>query len=542
MTKVSDTVEAEELRRAERNRWKALAVGLVAGFMTLLDVSIVNVALPSIRTGLHADESALQWIVSGYALAFGLVLVPAGRLGDARSRRGVFMFGLTLFTLASAAAGLARVVGWLVAARLVQGAAGGVINPQISGLIQQLFRGHERGRAFGMLGATIGIATAVGPLTGGLLIGAAGLADGWRWVFYVNIPVGMIALVLAWRFLPAGSAAPSGRRESLDPVGVLLLGVGVILLLLPFVEQPWRGAGKWLLIPTALIVLAVFVVWERWYARRREPVVDLSLFGRRSYALGATLILLYFAGFSAIFFIYTLYVQAGIGYTPLQAGLAMTPFALGSGIASMVGGRAVSKVGRPLVAGGLLLVIVGFVAVDVVVHMVPGPRVGLATALPLLVAGIGSGLVIAPNQTITLSEVPPNRGGAAGGLGVLLRRRGHQGRLGGRLRARPAGAAGLRGRGVRRRAVGSDRRPLSGRGAVRPGGRRRPPGRGHARPPWPRSPRSRRGGPVTPARSAGCGSCRAVNAGRRPRGCPSDSAPASPPCRPPARARGGSAG
>ncbi len=406
----------EERRQAGHGRWKALAVALLAGFMTLLDVSIVNVALPSIRTGLQAGESALQWIVSGYALTFGLVLVPSGRLGDARSRRVVFMVGVALFTLSSAAAGMSRSVGWLVTARLIQGVAGGVINPQISGLIQQWFRGAERGRAFGMLGGTIGIATAVGPLTGGLLIGAEGSQDGWRWVFYVNVPVGIVALVLAWRFLPARPFL-GGKKESLDPFGVLLLGGGVALLLLPFVEQrEWQGTGKWLLIFAAVVTLTCFVLWERHYGTRRAPLVDLRLFTTRSYAMGAALILLYFAGFSAIFFIYTLYVQNGVGYTPLQAGLAMTPFAIGSGIASIIGGRLVSRFGRPLVAGGLFLVAVGFVAVDVAVHLVPGPRVALATALPLFVGGLGSGLVIAPNQTITLSEVSPERGGVAGGV------------------------------------------------------------------------------------------------------------------------------
>src|SRR4029453_11564226 len=151
-------------------RWKALTVALVAGFMTLLDVSIVNVALPSIRADLDLSAGGLQWVVSGYPLTFGLLLVPAGRFGDARGRRNVFIAGLAVFTLASAAAGLATGAFWLIAARLVQGAAAGVVNPQVSGLIQQLFEPRERGRPFGLLGATIGISTAVGPLLGGLLI------------------------------------------------------------------------------------------------------------------------------------------------------------------------------------------------------------------------------------------------------------------------------------------------------------------------------------------------------------------------------------
>ncbi|MGI5232081.1 DHA2 family efflux MFS transporter permease subunit [Actinoallomurus sp. CA-142502] len=393
-------------------RWQALAVCLVAAFMTLLDVSIVNVALPSIRSGLHASPDGLQWILSGYALAFGLVLVPAGRLGDARSRRAVFMAGLTLFTLSSAAAGIAPAIQWLVVARLVQGVAAGIVNPQIAGLIQILFRGHERGRAFGALGATIGIATAAGPILGGALISLAGAQDGWRWVFYVNIPVGLVALPLAWRLLP-----PPGegrRRESLDPVGVLLLGAGVVGLLLPFVqEQQWHGSAKWLLIPAAAVILLGFLQWER---RHRQPLVNLSLFRRRSYALGSTIALLYFAGFTSIFFIFTLYLQNGLHYSALFAGLSITPFALGSATGSTIGGRMVGRLGRPLVALGLVLVAVGLTAAFLAVRAVPGSHAALATALPLLLGGFGSGLVISPNQAITLSEVPPEGGGSAAGV------------------------------------------------------------------------------------------------------------------------------
>jgi MFS family permease len=299
-----------------------------------------------------------------------------------------------------------------VAARLVQGVAAGIVNPQIAGLIQIMFRPHERGRAFGALGATIGIATAAGPIIGGALISLAGEQDGWRWVFYVNIPVGLVALPLAWRLLP-----PPGerrRRESLDPVGVVLLGAGVFALLLPFVqEQQWHGEIKWLLVPVAALVLLAFLLWER---RHRQPLVDLTLFRRKSYALGATIALLYFAGFSSIFFVFTLYLQNGLHYSPLLAGLSITPFAVGSATGSTVGGRLVSRFGRPLVAAGLGLVAVGTTATFLTVRAVPGAHAALATALPLLVAGFGSGMVISPNQAITLSEVPPEGGGSAAGV------------------------------------------------------------------------------------------------------------------------------
>ncbi|WP_242910292.1 MFS transporter [Actinomadura terrae] len=394
-----------------RRRWQALSVCLVAAFMTLLDVSIVNVALPSIREGLDASEAGLQWILSGYALTFGLVLVPAGRLGDARSRRAVFMSGLALFTAASALAGIAPGIGWLVGARLLQGVAGGILNPQVAGLIQQLFQGAERGKAFGALGSVIGIATATGPLLGGTLIALAGADEGWRWVFYVNVPVGLVALPLAWRLLPEPIY---GERQGLDPPGVLLLGAGVLCVLLPFVQnQEWHGSGKWLLLPAAAALLAAFVAWER---RTRTPMVDLGMFRRRSYALGAAIALLYFAGFTAVFFIFTLYLQNGLDYSALEAGLAITPFAVGSGIAASVGGRVVHRYGRPLVAAGLGLVALGLVTAWIAVELEPGRGVALATAVPLLVAGTGSGLVIAPNQTITLSEIPYTEGGSAAGV------------------------------------------------------------------------------------------------------------------------------
>ncbi|MEU6078842.1 MFS transporter [Micromonospora sp. NPDC047074] len=400
----------------DRRRWQALGVGLVAAFMTLLDVSIVNVAVPSMDRALGASPSDLQWVLSGYALTFGLVLVSAGRFGDARGRRSAFVFGIALFTVASALAGLATSPAWLIAARLLQGAAAGVVNPQVSGLIQELFRGPERGRPFGLLGATIGVSTAVGPLLGGLLIAIGGEEHGWRWVFFVNIPVGVVAVVLGWRLLPSRPAQPRDSRR-LDLVGVLLLGIGVLLVLLPLVQQDWRTPTKWLLVPAGLVALAGFGAWERWYARHRDPLFDLRLFGFRSYALGALIALVYFGGFTAIFFIFTLYLQNGLGYSALVAGLAITPFALGSAVASALGGRIVDRFGRPLVAVGLLTVVIGLVTVVVVLDLAPGDAaVPWLTAAPLLLAGLGSGLVIAPNQTLTLAQVPIPQAGSGAGM------------------------------------------------------------------------------------------------------------------------------
>ncbi|QKW14553.1 MFS transporter [Verrucosispora sp. NA02020] len=400
----------------DRRRWQALGVGLVAAFMTLLDISIVNVAIPSLDRALGAGPSDLQWVLSGYALTFGLVLVPAGRFGDVHGRRNAFVFGIALFTVTSAVAGLAQSPGWLVAARLLQGAAAGLVNPQVTGLIQQLFQGPERARPFGLLGATIGISTAVGPLLGGLLIAAGGPEHGWRWVFFVNVPVGIVAVILGWRLLPRHPIGQVVRRRA-DPIGVVLLGVGVTLVLLPLVQrEQWHGPAKWLLLPAGLVTLVGFALWERRYARQGPPLFDIRLFTRQSYALGSLIALIYFGGFTAIFFIFTLYLQNGRGYSALVAGLAITPFALGSAVASAVGGRIVNRYGRPLVAVGLLAVVVGLGLVALAIELAPHAPVPWVTAAPLLLAGLGSGLVIAPNQTLTLAQVPVPQAGSGAGM------------------------------------------------------------------------------------------------------------------------------
>ncbi|HST66798.1 MAG TPA: MFS transporter [Mycobacteriales bacterium] len=398
-------------------RWRALAVVLVAGFMVLLDVSIVNVALPSIAAGLKAGDNALQWVVSGYALAFGLVLVAGGRIGDARGRRPTLVLGLAVFTLASAACGAARTPLLLVVARLVQGLGGGLVTPQNSGLIQSLFRGEERGRAFGLFGGVVGVSTAVGPLVGGLLIHFGGAGSGWRWIFLVNVPIGILAIVLAFRTVPHVKR-PKGEHHDYDPVGAVILGVATVLVLLPFVEsRSWSGSLKWtLLVPAALLGYA-FVRWERSYrGRGHEPMVDLALFRHRSYAFGTVLGMAYFAGFTAIFFVYSQFLQDGVGYSALKAGLASMPWAIGGALSAVLAGRVVFRIGRALVAAGLVLVILGVLGSWIAIGMVDGGAVGWAVAGPFFVAGIGNGLAISPNQTLTLAEVPPKQGGAAGGV------------------------------------------------------------------------------------------------------------------------------
>lgn len=396
-------------------RWRALTVCLVAGFMTLLDVSIVNVALPSMQAGLDASPSQLSWVVSGYALTFGLVLVPAGKLGDTFGTKSMFLAGLALFTLVSLICGLSQSAVWLVCARLAQGAAGGLLNPQVIGMIQRLFVGRERGTAFGLYSAAIGVSTAIGPMVGGLLIQAAGFTHGWRWIFLVNLPIGVIALVLGVRLLPR--TEPRGSHR-LDVLGVALLGGGVAAIVLPLIEAEQAGGSvNWYLLGVGAALLACFVAWELFYRRRgNEPLVNLGLLRRRSYAVGITIGLCYFAGFTGIFFVLSVYFQNGLGYTALQAGAAGLPFAIGSAVSSALAGRVVYRFGRSMLVLGMIAVGVGLAATALLIRYDSSPMVWLVILGPLLLAGVGGGMVIGPNQTFTLEEVPTAEGGSAAGV------------------------------------------------------------------------------------------------------------------------------
>jgi EmrB/QacA subfamily drug resistance transporter len=409
-----DGQPAQQLQHPRR--WRALRVSLIAAFMTLLDVSIVNVALPSIERDLGASAASVQWVVSGYALAFGLALVPAGRLGDVLGRRRMFLIALSAFVATSALSGAAPTTGLLIAARLLQGVAGGMLIPQNTGLIQELFSGAERGRAFGFLGATVGLATAAGPVIGGLLLAAFAGPDGWRWIFYVNLPIGLVALVLAARLLPAATRA-TWRGVQLDLVGALLLGAGVLSLLLPLVDATDGGLTRlWPLFGLAVVLLVGFAWWEARTARRgRQPMLDPQLTHTSGYAPGLAIGSLYFMGFTGIWLVLALFFQDGLGYSPLRSGLAVTPFALGVAVSAAVAGRLVTRVGRWLTVTGLTTTVVGLAATALVLRQVGGDRAAWAAVGPLLLAGLGGGMVTSPNVTLTLEAVPVRMAGAAGG-------------------------------------------------------------------------------------------------------------------------------
>jgi EmrB/QacA subfamily drug resistance transporter len=408
-----------------RRAWQALSVLLIGMFMSLLDATIVNVALPTIRTSLSANEATLSWIISGYALAFGLVLIPAGRLGDRFGHKWVFFTGLALFTVASLACGLALDSTQLVIARVIQGLAGGIYLPAVTAFIQILFSGRTRGKAFAIMGAAIGVSSALGPIVGGLLIQAFGEKEGWRYVFDVNVPIGIVALVAAAVLLPRGaaSASPSG---GVDWVGLALLAGGLVAILVPLIEGQTVGWKPWTYLSLAggVILIALFALWELWYTRRgKSPLVPPHLYSHPAFTGGTILALVYFAAFTSIFFSISILWQSGLGHTALESGFVSIPFAIGSILGASQSSRLAPILGRRVLVIGVGMLTAGLAAVWVVLFTVAAADLtNWALLAPLLVAGIGSGLFIAPNAQFIVATVDPQEAGAASGvIGTMQR-------------------------------------------------------------------------------------------------------------------------
>ncbi len=400
--------EAEE--ELDPHRWLALIVCCSALFMTLLDVSVTNVALPSISRATGASPSQLQWVVSGYTLAFGLVPVLSGRLGDDHGRRLMFQIGVGSFAATSMVAGLAPTASLLIAARVLQGLAGGLINPQVSGLLQQMFRSNERGRAFGLLGTTVGVGTALGPLVGGALIALGGPHLGWRLVFFVNIPVGIAVIMLARRLLPTDR---QHGRHRLDILGAALLGAATFCILFAAVQFDSAREGRLVLlgVVAAVRLIGVFRRARRLTSLQEDPLVELRLFRIPSYAAGVLFALAYFPAMAGLPLVLAIYYQDGLGYTALQSGLGVTAYALGSAVGAPLAGRVVTRIGRPLLLLGLACFAVGAIALAV---LAGHGAAALAPALFLM--GAGTGVIITPNQALTLMRVDPVVGSTAGGV------------------------------------------------------------------------------------------------------------------------------
>jgi EmrB/QacA subfamily drug resistance transporter len=420
---VTISAKAPKPIAAERNRWLALAVLLTGAFMALLDTTIVNVAIPTIRTSLDASNATLSWIVSGYALAFGLALIPAGRVGDRLGHKWVFVAGLALFTVASLACGLAQDDVQLIAARAVQGLAGGIFFTTITALIQLMFAPRQRGRAFAILGATIGFSTALGPLAGGLIIQAFGAESGWRLVFGVNIPIGILAVAAAAVLLPGGAESTDSGA---DWLGLVLLTTGLVALLTPLIEGQQEGWPWWTYASMAggVVLITLFGLCERRLEKAHgNPLVPPRLFRHPSFTGGVVLALVYFAAFTSIFFTIALLWQAGLGHTALQSGLVAMPFAIGSIVGASQSDTLAARFGRNVLVVGLGMVAVGITAVWLVLALCPPTQYnGWQLLAPLLVAGIGSGLFIAPNAAFIVATVERGDAGAASGVVGTMQR------------------------------------------------------------------------------------------------------------------------
>jgi EmrB/QacA subfamily drug resistance transporter len=406
-------------------KWQAYWVCVGVAALTILDLSKVNVGLPAMEQSLGGGATEIQLIVAGYALAFGLALVPSGRLGDVHSRRLMFIVGLSSFTIASVLCALAPNIQTLVIARIVQGVAAGIQMPQVLGLIQQLFQGAERGRAFGLFGAVIGVSTAFGPTLGGLLIAMGGPEDGWRLLFWMNVPLGVIALLFAIRLLPKTQVHERDRAQ-LDLVGIVLLALAILGLMLPFVLTTGAQTddpNRWLWLLLLVVAGAAFFFWERRYlALGKSPAVHFSLFRTASYRNGLLIATAYFAAVPPYFLLVTLFLQEGLGLEPVFAGMVSIPFALVSALTSWIGGHLVDRLGRALVLGGLLAVVVGFVLVLIAGLYASADGAPWLIAAAMIVTGAGGGFVISPNQTLTLGEVPVTQGGVAGSMAQVGQR------------------------------------------------------------------------------------------------------------------------
>lgn len=404
------------------DRKQILLVILSAIFMTLLSISIVNVTLPSIQSSLQTSFADLQWILSGYALSFGVFLVSAGRAGDLFGRGALFIFGALLFTIASIVAGLAPDPLSLNIARVLQGIGSGFLNPQGVGMIQQYFHGKERGWAFGLFGTSVGLSVAIGPVLGGLIIKLFGPDLGWRLTFLINVPVGLLTIALAWLWFPRpllqlDKFKQAGWFSSLDPVGALILAAAVLAILFPFVES-YRSAKLWLLLPIGLLLIGLFIIWERYYEKKGlSPMVNLNIFSIPSYRNGSIVMSLFFLGMSSVWVLVPIYLQQALGFSAFTAGFIGVPAALLTSWASNRAGNVVGTYGVRVVITGISTSLLGILLSILAIYF--NVQYGFSIwwlIVGLSLFGMGQGITISPNQALTLSEVPLDYAGSSGAI------------------------------------------------------------------------------------------------------------------------------
>jgi EmrB/QacA subfamily drug resistance transporter len=403
---------------SRRGRTIALIVVLLAFFMDVLDGTIVNVAIPSIQESLGASYSAIQWIIAGYALAFALFLITGGRLGDIFGYKRLFLIGIVGFTAASAFCGFSTSTGMLITGRLIQGLMAALMVPQILSTIQILYTTYEERRSVSAFyGGLAGIATVTGPVIGALLISGDLWGLGWRAIFLVNLPVGVVATILAIIYLPN---AKSPHPLHLDLVGVALVLIAMLMLMYPLIEGRQLDWPVWVFVSMAAS-LPVFLLfaWSQVRKDKRDgsPLVVPALFKKRSFVAGIATSGSLFAMVYGFFLILTLFLQVGLGYPVLKAGLTGIPFSLGVALsAGSSGPLLVPRFGRNIVSAGPLVMATGFSLFLATVRYFGGALTPWELTPSLILTGVGMGFVVAPIYQFILAEVSIDVAGSASGV------------------------------------------------------------------------------------------------------------------------------
>ncbi|WP_433186285.1 MFS transporter [Actinoallomurus sp. CA-150999] len=397
---------------------------LAGAFLPIMDFFITNVALPDIEASLHASPSALELVIAGYGVAYASLLVLGGRLGDRYGRHRLFLGALVGFVLASLACGIAPTIGVLIAARIIQGACAALLIPQVLATFHHTLDGERKARALALYGATSGIAAVVGQLVGGLLVSADIAGTGWRPIFLVNVPIGLVVLLVAARIVPATrSAHPVG----VDLPGTALFAATIVALLIPLTEGhslgwPW---WTWLLIALAIVLgFVIHTVEKRAEARGEVPLLPPSLLRLPSMSRGLIMVLAFSIGFGAFMFVFALTVQDGLHADALHGGLAIVPMALLFFLGSLFAPRLITRFGRAALSAGALVQLVGL-AWLVAVLVTDWPHVGLWTmAAPLALAGAGQSMLFAGLFRSVLADVPTHLGGIGSGVLITLQQSG----------------------------------------------------------------------------------------------------------------------
>jgi len=401
--------------RTSVSPWAVLAIILTAVFMQLLDTTITMVGVPSIQGSLHSSFGEIQLVVAGYMLAFACVLVTGGSLGSSYGRKRMFLWGMAGFTIASAVCGAAPDALTLICSRVVQGMCSGLMFPQVLSIIQVVFGKEQRNKAIGLYGATIGLATILGPVTGGGLIDLNIDGWGWRSIFYINVPIGLAALALGIALIPE-STDGAGRRIDLPGAG--LLGLGLFLLVLPLVIGRDEGWPAWSFacLAASPFVLAAFAGYERRRTSRQAgPLIDTTLFRQRPFTVGLIACLVFFTGIPSFFMILLLTLQAGLGYSPVKAGAVTLGFAVALAIGSARSAAITRRLGTRVLLAGCALMIVGQLGVIGVMNWAGTGLQGWQLLAPMFVAGLGGGFFIAPVTSVVLAGISAKDSGAASG-------------------------------------------------------------------------------------------------------------------------------